>query len=104
LPCENLDRHDDRHDRHRQGDPMRVSKRQVVDFIRERGDGERAERAESELPDVLDLPADEATLLEYGVNPIDLAGDEPDHAGASPRGESGEAADDADDAEVADER
>jgi hypothetical protein len=83
---------------------MRVSKQQVVEFIRERGDAERADRAESELPDVLDLPADEATLLQYGVQPIDLAGDEPDHAGASPRGESGEAADDADDAEVADER
>ena len=74
---------------------MRVSKQQVVDFIRERGDGDRAEQAQSELPDHLDLPADEATILGYGVNPIDLAGDEPDHGGASPRGESGEAADEA---------
>src|SRR3954462_13706853 len=89
--------------RHRQGDPMRVSKQQVVGFIRGRGDAERADRAESELPDVLDLPADEATLLEYGVQPIDLAGDEPDHGGASPRGESGEDAEDAEDAEVADD-
>jgi hypothetical protein len=71
---------------------MRVSKQQVVEFIRERGDEDRATRAESELPDHLDLPADEATLLGYGVNPIDLAGDEPDHSGASPGGESGEAA------------
>ena len=71
---------------------MRVSKQQVVEFIRERGDEDRATRAEAELPDHLDLPADEATLLGYGVNPIDLAGDEPDHGGASPGGESGEAA------------
>src|SRR3954447_26782368 len=74
------------------GDVMRVSKQQVVEFIRERGDEDRADRAESELPDHLDLPADEAKLLGYGVSPIDLAGDEPDHGGASPRGESGEAA------------
>jgi len=72
---------------------MRVSKQQVVEFIRGRGDGERADKAESDLPDVLDLPADELTLLEYGVQPIDLAGDEPDHGGAAPRGESGEASD-----------
>ena len=71
---------------------MRVSKQQVVEFIRERGDAGRAEQAESELPDHLDLPADEATLLGYGVNPVDLAGDEPDHGGASPGGESGAAA------------
>src|SRR4051794_11724027 len=59
------------------GDAMRVSKQQVVEFIRERGDGDRADRAVSELPDHLDLPADEAKLLGYGVSPIDLAGDEP---------------------------
>jgi len=74
---------------------MRVSKQQVVDFIRERGDGDRADQAQSELPDHLDLPADEAAILGYGVNPIDLAGDEPDHGGASPRGVRGEAADEA---------
>ena len=72
---------------------MRVSKQQVVDFIRERGDSEGADRAASQLPEHLDLPADEATILQYGVSPIDLAGDEPDHGGASPRGESGADAD-----------
>ena len=72
---------------------MRVSKQQVVEFIRGRGDGDQADRAESELPEELDLPADEATLLQYGVNPVDLAGDEPDHGGAAPRGESGADAD-----------
>ena len=72
---------------------MRVSKQQIVDFIRERGDGSRADQAQSELPDHIDLPADEATVLRYGVNPIDLAGDEPDHGGAAPRGESGADAD-----------
>lgn len=58
---------------------MHVSKQQVVDFIRERGDEERAAQAESELPESLDLPEDQAWVLKYGVQPIDLAGDEPDH-------------------------
>ena len=71
---------------------MKVSKQQIVEFIRDRGDTARAEQAASELPDVLDLPADEEQLLSLGVDPIDLAGD-PDHGGASPGGESGAAAD-----------
>lgn len=58
---------------------MHVSKQQVVDFIRERGDAERAAQAEAELPDSLELPEDEALVVKYGVEPIDLAGDEPDH-------------------------
>lgn len=58
---------------------MKVSKQQVVDFIRERGDADRAVLAEADLPDTLELPQDEAKVLQYGVNPLDLAGDEPDN-------------------------
>ena len=82
---------------------MRVSKQKVVEFIRKRGDGDRADRAESELPDHLDLPADEAKLLAYGVQPVDLAGDEPDHGGASPGGESGKSGEADEAGETADE-
>jgi len=71
---------------------MQVSKETVVAFIRERGDQERAAQAESELPDHLDLPKDDDLVTKYGVLPVDLAGDEPDHGGAAPAGESGEAA------------
>jgi hypothetical protein len=58
---------------------MHVSKQQVLDFIRERGDKDRAAQAEADLPDSLDLPKDEHWLSKYGVDPLDLAGDEPDH-------------------------
>ena len=58
---------------------MQVSKETVVAFIRERGDETRAALAEAELPDRLDLPKDDDLVTKYGVQPIDLAGDEPDH-------------------------
>ena len=57
---------------------MQVSKQQVVEFIRARGDEERAARAEAELPDVVDLPKDDDLVTRLGVDPLDLAGDEPD--------------------------
>ena len=57
---------------------MQVSKQQVVDFIRQRGDDDRAAAAEAELPDTLDLPKDEDLVTKFGVDPLDLAGDEPD--------------------------
>jgi hypothetical protein len=56
---------------------MQVSKQQVVDFIRQRGDDDRAAAAEAELPDTLDLPKDEDLVTKFGVDPLDLAGDEP---------------------------
>jgi len=68
---------------------MKVSKQQIVEFIRERGDADRADAAEAELPDHVDLPGDEALVLEYGVQSLDLAGDAPDHGGATPGTESG---------------
>ncbi len=56
---------------------MQVSKQQVVDFIRQRGDADRAAEADAVLPDTLDLPKDEDLVTKYGVDPLDLAGDEP---------------------------
>ncbi len=55
-----------------------VSKQQVVSFMRKRGDSARADEAEQDLPDELELPRDEEHLLRYGVDPKDLDGDEPD--------------------------
>ena len=56
---------------------MNVSKQQVVDFIRDRGDAARAAVAESELPELLELPRDEDLVTKFGVDPDDLS-DEPD--------------------------
>jgi hypothetical protein len=58
---------------------MQVSKQQIVEFIRQRGDDVRAAQAEAELPDSVDLPKDEDLVTKFGVNPLDLAGDEPDN-------------------------
>ena len=57
---------------------MQVSKQQIVEFIRGRGDDARADRAEAELPDVVDLSKDDDLVTQLGVDPLDLAGDEPD--------------------------
>ena len=43
----------------------------------QRGDDDRAAAAEAELPDTLDLPKDEDLVTKFGVDPLDLAGDEP---------------------------
>ena len=58
---------------------MRVSKERIVAFVRERGDEDRAVLAEAELPDHVDLPKDDDLVTRYGVQPIDLSGDEPDN-------------------------
>jgi hypothetical protein len=47
---------------------MKVSKQQVVEFIRARGDEERAGEAERELPDSVDV----GLLAQYGVTEDDL--------------------------------
>ena len=72
---------------------MKVSKQQVVEFIRDRGDSARAEQADADLPDVLDLPTDQGKVTAFGVDPLDLAGDVPDHGGTAPGTGAGAAAD-----------
>lgn len=51
---------------------MKVSKEQVVEFIRARGDDSHADRAQKELPDSIDLPEDGGLLAQYGVQQEDL--------------------------------
>ncbi len=51
---------------------MKLSKEQVVGFIRERGDDGHAAKAEQELPETLELPGDEGVLAQYGVKADDL--------------------------------
>ena len=48
---------------------MQVSKQQVVEFIRQRGDDDRAGRAEAELPDAVDLPKDEDLVTQVRGGP-----------------------------------
>jgi hypothetical protein len=51
---------------------MKVSKEQVVGFIRARGDEDHAARAQQELPDTLELPGEAGLLAQYGVDSSDV--------------------------------
>jgi hypothetical protein len=51
---------------------MELSRQQVVDFMRSRGDEQGAERAEHELPETLQLPDDAGLLAQYGVKADDV--------------------------------
>lgn len=51
---------------------MPFDKKQVVQMLREKGDEEKAKKAEQELPDKVD-PDQHANLLQkFGINPQEL--------------------------------
>jgi hypothetical protein len=56
---------------------MEIPKHQVIDFLRTRGDDDRAAQAEAELPDHLDSVEDAGLLATYGVDVDDVAGSAP---------------------------
>jgi hypothetical protein len=53
---------------------MEIDKQQVVDMLRERGDHEKADQAEQQLPDKVDHEEHAGMLGELGVNPQELIG------------------------------
>ncbi|WP_198165945.1 hypothetical protein [Agromyces laixinhei] len=53
---------------------MQIQKQQVIDFLRSRGDDDKAEQAQSELPDQVDTEQDSGMLRQLGVDPQMLAG------------------------------
>jgi hypothetical protein len=53
---------------------MEIPKDQILELLRDRGDSDKADQAEQELPDQVD-PAQHAGLLEkFGLSPQDLIG------------------------------
>jgi hypothetical protein len=50
---------------------MEIHREQVLEFLRNRGDADRAKQAE-ELPDPVDTDRDAAMLHELGVEPSEL--------------------------------
>ena len=53
---------------------MEIPKDKVIELIRERAGGEKADQASNELPDQVD-PEQHADLLsKFGINPQDLLG------------------------------
>ena len=53
---------------------MEIPKEQILDMLRQRGDNDKAERAEGELPDKVDPERDSGILDRLGIDPKDLLG------------------------------
>jgi hypothetical protein len=51
---------------------MQISKDQIIDFLREQGDSDKASQAEQELPDQVDTDRDSGLLSKFGIDPADL--------------------------------
>ena len=53
---------------------MEIPKEQILDLLRQRGDNDKAERANQELPDRVDPERDKGILDRLGIDPQDLLG------------------------------
>ena len=53
---------------------MQLDKDQVIGFIRDHGDADKAEGAKQELPEKVDTDRHGDLLAKYGVDPQDLLG------------------------------
>lgn len=53
---------------------MQIDKDMILNLLRERGQTDKAEQAEGELPDQVDTERDSGLLEKYGINPQDLIG------------------------------
>lgn len=51
---------------------MEIPKEQVLQLLRSRGDKDKADQAESELPDKVDPEKHSGLLERFGINPSDL--------------------------------
>jgi hypothetical protein len=60
---------------------MEIPKDKVLELLRERGDHDKADQAEKELPDQVDHEQHGDLLQKYGVDPKELAGKLPGGVG-----------------------
>ena len=51
---------------------MEIPKEKILELLRERGEHDKAERANSELPDRVDPERDKGILDQLGIDPQDL--------------------------------
>ena len=51
---------------------MQIPKDQILEFLRSRGDNDKASQAEGELPDQVDTDQHAGLLQKYGIDPQDL--------------------------------
>ncbi len=53
---------------------MQIPKDQILEFLRSRGDHDKAGQAENELPDQVDTDNDSGLLGKFGIDPQQLLG------------------------------
>jgi hypothetical protein len=53
---------------------MEIPKDEIIKLLKERGDHDKADQAEQELPDNVDHEEHSNLLENHGINPQDLAG------------------------------
>lgn len=53
---------------------MEIDKKKIVDMLKDQGDSEKAQQADSELPDKVDTEKDKGMLDKLGVDPSKLIG------------------------------
>jgi hypothetical protein len=51
---------------------MQIPKEQILEFLRSRGDNDKASQADGELPDQVDTDQHAGLLEKYGIDPQDL--------------------------------
>ena len=51
---------------------MQIPKEQILEFLRSRGDQDKASQADGELPDQVDTDRDAGLLQKFGIDPQDL--------------------------------
>ena len=60
---------------------MEIPKEQILDFLRSRGQEDKVQQADQELPDKVDTDRDAGILERLGIDPNDLLGGLGDVAG-----------------------
>ena len=53
---------------------MQIPKEQILEFLRSRGEQDKASQADGELPDQVDTDKDAGLLQKFGIDPGDLIG------------------------------
>ena len=51
---------------------MNIDKNQILELLRSQGDDDKAQQADSELPDQVDTDRDAGLLSKFGIDPMEL--------------------------------
>lgn len=53
---------------------MKIDKSKIVDMLKSRGEADKADKAESDLPDEVDTEQHKGILDKLGIDPLELIG------------------------------